>query len=116
MLLAGCVLAVRVRASGHLSLGEREEISRGVAAGDSLRSHCSPDSGGLRRRCLESWFVMVAVTGIGHIQLIVLRGVVPADHSDANSHRVFGYGERLKTCWSWVGPSTDRRAAQDHIP
>jgi hypothetical protein len=27
----------RVRASGHLSLGEREEISRGVAAGDSLR-------------------------------------------------------------------------------
>ena len=29
--------AGRMRASGHLSLGEREEISRGVAAGDSLR-------------------------------------------------------------------------------
>ena len=29
---------VRVRASGYLSVGEREEISRGVAAGDSLRS------------------------------------------------------------------------------
>jgi IS30 family transposase len=30
--------ALRVRASGHLSLGEREEISRGVAAGNSLRA------------------------------------------------------------------------------
>ena len=29
---------VRVRASRHLLVGEREEISRGVAAGDSLRA------------------------------------------------------------------------------
>jgi IS30 family transposase len=57
----------------RLSLGEREEISRGIARGESLRSIRVVLAGRLRR-CLGRWRSMVAVTSIGRSQHIGRHG------------------------------------------
>ena len=65
--------ALRRRQERHLSLTEREEISRGSL----LASRCGLLLAGwneLRRQCRESWRVAVATTGIGRLERIGRRG------------------------------------------
>ena len=85
---------VRSRSLRHLSLVEREEISRGVAAGDSLRM-VATRLGRARRRSVGNWPVTVAGSGIGFITLIGQRSAEP----DVPNHR---NSLNIRSCVGWL--------------
>jgi len=60
----------------RLSLTEWEEISRGLAAGESMRVS-QPGWGGLRRRSRGRWLVTAAGLSIGLRELIGRLGIGP---------------------------------------
>jgi len=80
----GCARRRAVGQDRHLSLTEREEISRAIAAGESLRVI----AGRLGRAASAgrgSWLVTVAGCGIGPTERIGRRGSKLAGPSGASS-------------------------------
>ena len=87
--------AVRHRWTRQLSQTEREEISRGVAAGESLRVIAAGWVGRLRRS-VASWVATVAGIGIELTQRIGRRGSGAGGPSGAN-------WQPMDLCGSWSG-------------
>ena len=86
----------------RLSLGEREEISRGLAADESLRCLLA-DWGGQRQRCRVKSWATVGGCGIGLRRRTKRRGIELSVPNQPSWRRIIGSAPLWRTSWSGGG-------------
>ena len=88
----------------RLSLMEREEISRGLAAEESLRCIARRLGRAASTRCRVRWLPTVGGCGIGRRRRTKRRGIELSVRNQPSWRRIIGSAPLSRTSWSGGGP------------